>query len=71
MTQPLPAIFGRSAIAPLPAQGKNDDAQLHHGLVGASSPLNRQAQLSSLLARIQVDGVQTHEQEIDQIRTVD
>jgi hypothetical protein len=70
MKRSLPANFDRSAIAPLPAQKENDDAQLHHGLLGSSSPLNRQAQLSSLLARIQVDSAQTHEQEIDQVRAV-
>jgi len=71
MAQFFSATLDRSEIVPLPAQGENDDAQLHHGLLGASSPFNRQAQLSSLLARIQVDGAQTHEQEIDQVRAVD
>jgi hypothetical protein len=72
MTQSLPAIFGRFKTEKLRSpQGKHDKAQNHQGLVGASSPFNRQAQLLSLLARIQVDGAQTHEQEIDRLRAVD
>jgi len=72
MTQSLPAIFGRFKTEKLRSpQGKHDKAQNHQGLLGASSPFNRQAQLSSLLARIQVDGAQTHEQEIDRLRAVD
>jgi hypothetical protein len=71
MAQLFSATLDRSKIAPLPSQGKKDKAQIHYGLLGASSPFNRQAQLSSLLARIQVDGVQTHEQEIDRLRAVD
>jgi hypothetical protein len=71
MVQFFSATFDRSEITPLPAQGKNDKAQIHHGLLGASSSFNRQAQLSSLLARIRVDGAQTHEQEIDRLRAID
>ena len=60
MKQRLPAVFGRFKTE-----------RFRSTQIGESDSSNRQAQLSSLLARIQVDGVQTHEQEIDRLRAVD
>ena len=72
MKQPMPAIFGRFKTEQLrSSQGKNPNAPLHSAQIGEHDSSNRQAQLSSLLARIQVDGAQTHEQEIDRLRAVD
>ena len=72
MIQRLPAIFGRfKTEQPNLSQGSNGQALLHPARIGERVPLGRRAQLFSLLARIQVDGAQTHEQEIDLIRTVD
>lgn len=66
------AIFGRFETEHRrPSQGKNRNAPLHSAQIGESDSSNRQAQLSSLLARIQVDGAQIHEQEIDRLRAVD
>ena len=72
MTQRLPAIFGRSKTERLRSeQRKNANAPLHSAQTGESCSLDRQAQLSHLLARIKVYGVPYYEQQIDQIRTVD
>jgi len=72
MTQRLPAIFGRFKTEQLrSSQGKNANAPLHSAQLDERDSSNRQAQLSSLLGRIQVDGAQTHEQEIDRLRAVD
>lgn len=70
MSPRFSASFDRSGTAPLPTQGRKDNGRLHRGLLGASSRGNRQAHLLNLLARIQVDGAQNHEQEIDQVRAV-
>jgi len=72
MTQRLSAIFGRFKTERFrSSRRKNANAPLHSAQIGESDSSCRQAQLSSLLARIQVDGAQTHEREIDRLRAVD
>jgi len=72
MSQFFPAISGRFKTEQLrSAQGKNAKALLRCAQLGESGLFNRQAQLSDLLARIQINGVASHEQEIDQIRAVE
>lgn len=72
MTQRLSAIFGRFKTERFrSSRRKNANAPLHSAQIGECDSSCRQAQLSSLLARIQVDGAQTHEREIDRLRAVD
>ena len=63
--------FERSQAAPLPAEARCGDPNLAAVHPVETDPIDRRAQLSTLLARIQTNGAQPHEQEIDQIRTVD
>ncbi len=71
MTQIRSAIFDRSPVEPQPSRGKNNYPTLHLPQTGESDPSDRQAQLSTLLERIQENGAQSHEQEIDQPRAID
>ena len=71
MTQRLSAIFGRFKTEQLrSAQGGNGNALLQRSRLSERSRPDRQAQLSSLLAKVKIDSAQNYEQEIDQVRAV-
>lgn len=65
------AILGRSDIDGRAQKEKNENARFHDDQFDEEGRPDRKAQLSILLARIQVDGAQTHEREIDRLRAFD